>query len=53
MLMRPVESGLWKLCETFDQTYIVDDLLDILEVMDVKAENEARAAEYRRRNNSG
>jgi hypothetical protein len=47
--MRPVEAGLWKLHETFDGTYIVDDLFDILEMMDVKMENEARAEEYRRR----
>jgi len=48
-LMRPVEAGFWKLCETFDGTYTIDDLLDILEMMDVKSENEARAEEYRRR----
>jgi len=52
--MRPVEAGLWKLHETFDGTYIVDDLLDILEMMDVIAENRARAAEddERRRRNA-
>jgi hypothetical protein len=49
--MRPVEAGLWKLHETYDGTYIIDDLLDILEVLDVKAENQARASEYRRRVN--
>jgi hypothetical protein len=51
--MRPVEAGLWKLHETFDGTYTVDDLFDILEVMDVKRENEARAEEYRRTQNNG
>jgi hypothetical protein len=50
--MRPVEAGLWNLRETFDGTYIVDDLLDIIEVMDVKAENSARAEEQRRRDNA-
>lgn len=45
-LMRPVEAGFWKLHETFDGTYIIDDLFDILEAMDVRAENEARAKRY-------
>jgi hypothetical protein len=42
MLMRPVAAGLWRLHETFDGTYIVDDLLDICEVLDVQTENRAR-----------
>jgi hypothetical protein len=41
--MRPVESGLWKLSETFDGTYTIDDLFDINEVMDVEVENRSRA----------
>ncbi len=36
---------MWKLHETFDGTYTVDDLLDAIEVLDVKAENHARALE--------
>lgn len=40
--MRPVEAGCWKLHETFDGTYIIDDLFDILEMMDVSLENKAR-----------
>ena len=44
--MRPVDAGLWQLRETFDGTYIVDDLLDALELLDVQAENRYRAEEY-------
>ncbi len=40
--MRPVEAGFWKLHETFDGTYVVDDLLDINEIMDVRTENKVR-----------
>jgi hypothetical protein len=46
MLMRPVAAGVWTLRETFDGTYIVDDLLDICEVMDVQMENRARHAQW-------
>jgi len=46
LLMRPVEAGLWKLRETFDGTYIIDDLLDINEVMDVMLENKYRSYLY-------
>lgn len=42
--MRPVEAGFWKLHETYDGTYIADDLLDINEMMDVVIENKNRAA---------
>lgn len=42
-LMRPVEAGLWKLHETFDGTYTADDMFDINELLDVQAENKARA----------
>jgi hypothetical protein len=48
--MRPVELGLWKLHETFDGTYIVDDLFDIFEVINVMEENKVRAAQWRTRN---
>lgn len=48
-LMRPVEAGLWKLHETFDGTYIIDDLFDILEVLDVKVENINREIDSRKR----
>jgi hypothetical protein len=51
--MRPVEAGLWKLHETFDGTYNVDDLLDINEVMDVQLENKIRSYEYRARHTNG
>ena len=44
--MRPVEAGLWKLHETFDGTYTIDDLLDITEMMDVMMENKYRAEFY-------
>ena len=45
LLWRPVAAGLWRQHETFDGTYDVDDLADVLEFLDVKAENERR---YRR-----
>lgn len=44
--MRPVAAGFWRLHETFDGTYTVDDLLDILEVIDVDVENRARARKW-------
>jgi hypothetical protein len=42
--MRPVSAGVWRLRETFDGTYTIDDLLDINEVLDVQTENRIRAA---------
>jgi hypothetical protein len=44
--MRPVAAGLWKLHETFDGTYTVDDLFDIIEVLDVQTENQARHQDW-------
>lgn len=41
----PVAAGLWRQHELWDGTYTLDDLLDIIEVMQVKAENERRALE--------
>lgn len=40
---------MWKLSETFDGTYTVDDLLDINEILDVRAENQARMNEWQAR----
>lgn len=45
MLFAPVIAGLWKHHETFDGTYTLDDLLDIIEVLEVKSVNEKRAQE--------
>ena len=45
LLFAPVVAGHWKHHELWDGTYDLDDLLDILEVMQVKAENERRAHE--------
>ncbi len=42
LLWRPVAAGLWRQHETFDGTYDVGDLLDVLEFLDVKDENERR-----------
>jgi len=47
--MRPVQSGLWKLHETFDGTYTVDDLLDINEILDVALENKIRSEGWKER----
>lgn len=43
-------AGFWKQKEIWDGTYNIDDLLDILELMAVKSENEKRFNEYSRGN---
>lgn len=45
VLFQPVIAGYWRQHETWDGIYDLDDLLDIVEVMQVKAENERRAHE--------
>ena len=42
LVWRPVAAGLWRQHETYDGTYDVGDLLNVLEFMDVKEENERR-----------
>ena len=44
-LFMPVAAGLWRQHELWDGTYTLDDLLDIVELIWVKRENENRAAE--------
>jgi hypothetical protein len=39
---RPVAAGLWRQHELFDGTYDIGDLLDVLEFLEVKTENERR-----------
>jgi hypothetical protein len=51
--MRPVEAGFWKLRETFDGTYTIDDLFDIVEMMDVTLENRFLASEWNTRGANG
>ena len=41
----PVAAGLWKQHELWDGTYTLDDLLDILELIALRRENERRALE--------
>ena len=41
----PVAAGFWKQHELWDGTYTLDDLLDIVELIRVRRENEARAAD--------
>ena len=41
-------EGLWKQHELWDGTYTLDDLLDIVELIRVRRENETRAAEVAR-----
>jgi len=41
-LWRPIAAGLWRQHEIFDGTYDIGDLLDVLEFLDVKEENERR-----------
>ena len=42
-LFLPVSAGLWKQHELWDGTYTLDDLLDAVELISVKHENEWRA----------
>ena len=44
----PVAAGMWKQHELWDGTYTLDDLLDIVELIRVRRENENRAAEAAR-----
>ena len=39
----PVSAGMWKQHELWDATYTLDDLLDAVELIQVKHENEWRA----------
>ena len=44
-LFLPVSAGMWRQHELWDGTYTLDDLLDIVELIQVRRENEKRAAE--------
>ena len=44
-LFLPVSAGMWRQHELWDGTYTLDDLLDIVELIRVKHENEYRAME--------
>ena len=48
-LFLPVAAGLWQQHELWDGTYTLNDLLDILEVLQVRQENERRMAESMRK----
>ena len=41
----PVTAGMWRQHELWDGTYTLDDLLDAVEVIRVRWENERRALE--------
>ena len=41
----PVAAGFWQQHELWDGTYTLDDLLDIVELIRVRREIEARAAD--------
>ena len=43
-LFLPVSFGMWQQHELWDGTYTLDDLLDIAEMIQVRRENEIRAA---------
>ncbi|MCL1999704.1 MAG: hypothetical protein FWG65_13175 [Turicibacter sp.] len=45
MLFAPVIAGHWRQHETWDGTYSLDDLLDIIEAMQIQGENERLANE--------
>ena len=51
-LFLPVAAGHWRQHELWDGTYTLDDLLDIVELIRVKRENERRAAEAARDHSS-
>ena len=44
-LFLPVSAGMWQQHELWDGTYTLDDLLDIVELIRVKHENEYQAME--------
>ena len=44
-LSLPVSAGLWRQHELWDGTYTLDDLLDMVELIRVRRENERRAKE--------
>ncbi len=46
-LFAPVAAGFWKQRELWDGTYTLDDLLDIVELIRVRRENEHRAMDAR------
>ena len=46
-LFLPVAAGMWRQHELWDGTYTLDDLLDIVELIWVRNENQARASEAR------
>jgi len=46
-LFLPVSAGMWKQHELWDGTYTLDDLLDAVELIRVRRENEFRAQEGR------
>jgi len=43
-------AGVWKQHELWDGTYTLDDLLDAIEMQQIKAENERRALEASKHN---
>lgn len=45
VLFLPVAAGLWQQHELWDGTYTLNDLLDILEVLQVREENNRRSME--------
>ena len=49
VLFLPVAAGMWKQHELWDGTYTLDDLLDVAELIQVRWENEERAALIRTR----
>ncbi len=47
-LFLPVVAGMWRQHELWDGTYTLDDLLDAVELIRVRRENEIRAADAAR-----
>lgn len=45
LVWRVIGAGLWRQHESWDGTYDVGDLVDALEYLDIKAENERRLRE--------
>lgn len=45
MAFLPVAAGMWRQHELWDGTYNLDDLLDVIELIQVRNENDLRAME--------
>lgn len=52
VLWRPVAAGLWKQHELWDGTYDTGDLFDVLEFLEIRAENQKIAEQWAAKKNA-